>query len=417
MLGMLYPMEKAELCEKRFERKRKIKLISSGLLLGAVLVISAARSREESVIYGENRIVRPERGSSEILLCVGNGVYSMRLLLDVDARVKTGRELDELFDKAFAMLEKEMCGKNTSLLAVEYPLVLPASLPELETKVTWEASDSRILRADGELCNFELEGPEQLLLQATVTYGDESRTKSYSVVVLPYPYSGQELFEQEVRRAVEESGARTSRLDYLELPQTISDGELQWEEEGRGSSRKIYLLLWVGAMVLICLRETSELRNRMKKREGQLLADYPDFLSRFLLLLGAGMNVRGAWERMTEDYKRGGRSRYVYEEMRRTTAQLEVGMPELQAYEIFGRRCGLLPYLRFAAILSQNLKKGSRGIAELLQTEAHEVFSERMAQARRKGEEAGTRLLLPMGGMLILVLIIILIPAFSSFSL
>ena len=143
--------------------------------------------------------------------------------------------------------------------------------------------------------------------------------------------------------------------------------------------------------------------------------DYPEFLSRFTLLIGAGMTVRNAWERMLADYKKSGRKRYVYEEMRHTMAQLEVGMPELRAYEQFGRRCALLSYLRFTTILTQNLKKGSSGIALLLRMEAQEAFSERKNQARRKGEEAGTKLLLPMGGMLVLVFVLILVPAFASF--
>lgn len=73
--------------------------------------------------------------------------------------------------------------------------------------------------------------------------------------------------------------------------------------------------------------------------------------------------------------------------------------------------------MRFAAIVQQNLKKGARRIAELLQAEAQDAYSERKAQARQQGEEAGTKLLLPMGGMLVLVLIVILVPAFASFAL
>ncbi|MDE7299869.1 MAG: type II secretion system F family protein [Lachnospiraceae bacterium] len=415
MLGMLYPMEKAESREKRFERGRRTKVLTAGLLLAAVLLPPAISGTKGAVLEAY-RITRPEKGSSEVLLTVDSGTYSAQIPLEVGAKVRTGGELEELFSEAFEELEKRMQGKNSSLSEVEYSLVLPDALPELGVEIYWETSDSTLLQPDGSVCNHELEKPAGIVLGATVVYAGESRKRSYPVTILPYPYSGQELFEREVLRAVGESSERTSELDYMELPQSVSSGELYWEEAGRSGASGL-LLLWVVLLLLLYFHETSELLGRMKKREGQLLADYPDFLSRFLLLLGAGMNVRGAWERMTEDYKKNGRCRYVYEEMKRTAAQLEVGMPELQAYEIFGRRCGLLPYLRFTAILSQNLRKGSRGIAELLQSEAREVFSERMAQARRKGEEAGTRLLLPMGGMLVLVLVVILVPAFASFAL
>ena len=54
-------------------------------------------------------------------------------------------------------------------------------------------------------------------------------------------------------------------------------------------------------------------------------------------------------------------------------------------------------------------------MAVLLRMGSEEAFSERKNQARRKGEEAGTKLLLPMGGMLLIVFVLILVPAFASF--
>ena len=67
-----------------------------------------------------------------------------------------------------------------------------------------------------------------------------------------------------------------------------------------------------------------------------------------------------------------------------------------------------------ASFLSQNLKKGTRGLTELLSLEAIHAFEERKARARRKGEEAGKKLLAPMVMMLGIVLIIVVVPAFWS---
>ena len=52
----------------------------------------------------------------------------------------------------------------------------------------------------------------------------------------------------------------------------------------------------------------------------------------------------------------------------------------------------------------------------ILEEEAAEAFEERKADARKLGEEAGTKLLLPMGIMLIVVMIIVIVPAFLSFQ-
>ena len=65
-------------------------------------------------------------------------------------------------------------------------------------------------------------------------------------------------------------------------------------------------------------------------------------------------------------------------------------------------------------MLTQNLRKGSKGLSELLRTEADQAFEERKAAAKKRGEEAGTKLLLPMFMMLSTVLLIVIVPAFLS---
>ena len=87
---------------------------------------------------------------------------------------------------------------------------------------------------------------------------------------------------------------------------------------------------------------------------------------------------------------------------------------ESESYERFGKRCGLQEYIRLGALLSQNLRKGTKGLSQLLRMESTQAFEERKALAKRTGEEAGTKLLMPMFLMLGEVLIIVIVPAFLS---
>ena len=82
--------------------------------------------------------------------------------------------------------------------------------------------------------------------------------------------------------------------------------------------------------------------------------------------------------------------------------------------ENFGIRCHVPAYLKLSALLEQNLKKGTKGLAGLLRSEAEEAKAWRRELARRKGEEASTRLLLPMILMLAVVMLFILVPAGMS---
>ena len=64
----------------------------------------------------------------------------------------------------------------------------------------------------------------------------------------------------------------------------------------------------------------------------------------------------------------------------------------------------------------QNLRRGNDTLLQVLQEEAQNSFEERKNLAREMGEEAGTRLLLPMMIMLAVTMLIIIVPAYFSFS-
>ena len=71
-------------------------------------------------------------------------------------------------------------------------------------------------------------------------------------------------------------------------------------------------------------------------------------------------------------------------------------------------------YIKLLTMLEQNVTKGSRGIAASLEQEERNALEERMNMAKKRGEEAGTKLLGPMGILLIIVMLMIMVPAFMS---
>lgn len=149
--------------------------------------------------------------------------------------------------------------------------------------------------------------------------------------------------------------------------------------------------------------------------------DYPDIISKITLLLGAGMTMQAAWAKLVMDYQNKKKEnpklfRYSFEEMTITYHELQSGVMELQAFENFGKRCRNQRYLKLSAVITQNLKKGSKGMSEILRNEMQDAFQDRKAYAKKKGEEAGAKLMIPMFIMLFIVMMIIIIPAFLSFQ-
>ena len=159
--------------------------------------------------------------------------------------------------------------------------------------------------------------------------------------------------------------------------------------------------------------------QKLEARKRELLLDYPEIVNKLALYMGAGMTVRNAFLKMGEDYKKQKeeKRRYVYEEILITCHELQGGRSETEAYAHFGKRCQVQLYMKLSALLSQNIRKGSNDLLRMLRQEADNAFAERKNLAKKLGEEAGTKLLLPMMMMLCVVMVIIMIPAYFSFTL
>ncbi|MBQ8971216.1 MAG: hypothetical protein IJ073_07910, partial [Lachnospiraceae bacterium] len=105
-----------------------------------------------------------------------------------------------------------------------------------------------------------------------------------------------------------------------------------------------------------------------------------------------------------------------YEEMLLTRAKMEEGVGEIAAYEDLARRLKHPKYRQLVNLMEQAVSKGKSDISLTLSKELQKAFAERKNHAKELGEEAGTKLLLPMFLMLLVVIIVIMIPAFLAFQ-
>lgn len=237
-----------------------------------------------------------------------------------------------------------------------------------------------------------------------------------SANLFPPKLKGDEKIVAQLAGQVAEKEKEYPEQKQVELPETLEGKPVSWRrpEENRG-----YVILGLGLVgsILLILLEKETQKEEMKKKKKQMMIDYPEILNKFVLFLGAGMTVKAAWQKISSDYEKGkimGKERFAYEEMAYTLREMQAGGSEKECYEHFGKRCEAVCYMRFGALLSQNLKRGSKGLADLLRLEAVNAFEERKRAAKKAGEEVGTKLLAPMFFMLTVVLVIVIVPAFLS---
>ena len=222
--------------------------------------------------------------------------------------------------------------------------------------------------------------------------------------------------QKDLDKAVAQYNEQQNDPDYYYLPDKLNGKQVQWESPADTSGMLLTGLFLIASMVILVMKGREE-QVQLQKRYEELLMDYPGLIMKFTLLVQAGMTVRKAFQKISLDYsrKKKQKPRPAYEEIRVVCYEMASGVSEGEAYRRFGERCGQAKYKTFATLLIQNLQKGSRQMADMLERESLEAWEERKRKARVLGEAAATKLLIPMIMMLLVVMAIVMIPAFLSF--
>lgn len=410
-------------CRKKLsEEKRKILgIVMAAALLG--LMEGIVKGRSQVLLEGE-RLIRQANGEGSYAVDLGLRVDDEEEMQDyhieVPEQVLTREEEQTYLQAAETELEAEFPGSNASVNCIREKVIIRDSYQDGRVEAEWNFDNYRIMDTAGNVTAEEISNEGELVrARVKLSCGTSECVKEFYFRVYPRILDEKESFLGQLEKAIEEQG-QTAGEEYLQLPDSIGKHQLWWEEKRDYMPEKILFLGGVLAAFIPAVTRSRQ-QEREKKRACMLELEYPDMVSKMALLLNSGMTLQGAFRKIAGSYdekRRAHRIREmpVYEEMLITCHEMESGIGEQRAYEHFGERCGGAMYRKFANMLAQNLRKGSRGMVQLLEQEAESAFEERKSTAKKYGEEAGTKLLLPMMIMLGIVMLILLIPAVFTFQ-
>ena len=393
--------------------KRMLFILFAANLLGAFMTWRDAESDTAAKGY----LVRNEYGSDggEAELTVTLDGEKQDVELPLAARRMDRIELRKVLADRAGKLEKMILG-DMDAGHVDRDLTLPEKAGNPSVKISWDTSNAALMDWEGVL------GPEvppegaEVKLTATLSIEEEEVEKEIKLKVYPRPMNDIEKLQQEVRNAVQEANDETE--ETVHLPENVGGKKAVWSQR-QGNTGMILLLFGFLIAALYAYSKVRAGEKEAEKRDEEMLIDYPNIVSKLVLLLTAGMSLRKAFARIRTDYRdslrHGAPKRAGYEEIVRMSLEMEHGVSELVAYENMGKRCRVNVYRTFSTLLVQNLTKGGDEMAAILSREAQEAYEDRKKRARILGEEAGTKLLLPMLLMLAIVMAILMIPAFFAF--
>lgn len=347
--------------------------------------------------------------------------YLKEVKITLEEKRYTKKQLKKAFEDAEKYLDGVILGNNKSPNEIYEDLHFCRSIPGTGITVEWQPQEFSLIQSDGTVNNEDLSKNGRItMVTALLTYQNHHKEYKKSLRIMPRKASGEEVLQKELNKKVVASSKKTITKDKLKLPGQLRGYRLSWKDKDQKLGVKL-MIFGILTAVLVWIISEKDLEDKMKRRRIQMLMDYPDIINKFTLFINAGMTVKQAWGKISSDYEeklKTGRikRRYAYDEMLVTIHELQLGVTERDAYERFGRRSGLLPFMKFSTLIAQNLKKGNAGLCDLLNRESLDAFEERKEAAKRMGEEAGTKLLIPMMIMLIIVFVIILVPAIKSFN-
>ena len=395
--------------------KKQILCAAVGLALAAFA---------QALQNGSSRLTSLERpdfeGEEQQILVEGLGEEGIPLEVQISPRQYKPEEARALYQQILEELPGRISGENASLSQVEHDLELIREIPEYRVSLKWESSRPEFVDSYGRVNRQGMgEEKEEVWLRVELTDSHTSETYQLQAWVLPETTTPQENALLQLKERLKEEDYAQRYSPVLKLPEELEGKALAYRSLQEPVFASI-AFLGVAAALMLVVKERSDREREIKERKNQLLLDYPELLSKMMIFLGAGMTARNAWEQMTEDYLRlrklGKREkRWVYEEMYEACGQMKRGIPEGQAYLEFGRRCGLPCYTKFAGFLEQSRKNGAKNLREHLRLEMEEAYEQRKHEAKRLGEEASTKLLLPLFLMLGVVMVMVAVPAMLEF--
>ena len=441
-------------------RKQMLLCISASLLL-TILVFFLGL--QDGVLKEGFRLPRSGYGGSKqyITLEVSGLTEDTSVPLDITVSPKryTEEEANAVFREIYDQLEELVVAEGESFANLQHDLRLLTKLPKYGVQLSWDfypeldpalAAGSvtpdearayyrkyrHLMDSDGTLHNETLApgtvvtGYLSLIMSTDIVpTGTDGETKYLKtqyhsapyriyVGIVPRALSRYESLLLQLQQAITTEDEGSLGENMLSLPTEI-DGQRIYYSEHEDRSYLLLPLLGVIAAMAIYMRQGQARRTEKKQREALLMLDYSELVSKLMVYIGAGLTVRNALETISQHFdaliaRSIKEDRPLYQELRTMVIQFRRNMPESEIYLSFGRRVNLKPYTKLVSLIEQNRMNGARNLRAMLELEMEDAFEQRKTTARRLGEEAGTKLLLPLFIMLGIVMIIVIVPAMSA---
>ncbi len=400
---------------------RQSSILFWGIIVSILLlffVCGMSYFNKTGMILKRNNFGEGERNES-LLLQKGRDkqIYNLK----IEEVELTGKKQKEYVEAFFSELKKKMKGKNRSLNQVMSALVLEDTLGDYPFLISYETNIDYI-SPDGTLTALagSLEGNDSIrtVVHVSADYQNIHEDRNYDITIIPVAVKEKKMtvFDKTMQK-IRNLEKKSRRYQMVEIPEKYGDVVVSSGSEQPPAFIGTFLVLVI--TVFFAARNYNYLKEEKKKCREESLQDFSALVHLFTLYMGAGLSFSSAVKRIVSDYERDKEKkgqRFAYEQTAVLCYQMDTGVSQKEACLNWGRSFEAAIYQKLSLILVQNLSKGTKETRAMMEQMEREAFKERIDHARKKGEEASTKLLFPMIVLLGFVLVIIMFPAMVNFS-
>lgn len=175
-----------------------------------------------------------------------------------------------------------------------------------------------------------------------------------------------------------------------------------------GESTLLYIGLLLG--VLVPAAKWKDVTGKVERRKQDIVLLLPELLNKLMLLLGAGETLHRALARCAERNESHAHHPLLIE-LRRVNEAVRNGQSFAAAMESFSRRCGVQEVSVFTTTMLLNYKRGGDRLVLSLKELSYSLWEKRKAVARSRGEEASAKLVFPLVGLFVVLMVLVASPA------
>lgn len=229
--------------------------------------------------------------------------------------------------------------------------------------------------------------------------------------------SEEELLAYEMRSLISSLNDDQS-VRRVRLPDHLRTGEqITWTVQRRTNTVVIAFAM-ILLTVFIYTRRLDPLEKLQRAQMDSVRRQLPEFVNRLVLLLGAGLVLSAAFERIVEESRQTqslqgdyfyGCMDSIYSKIKETNGSMQ---KEFRAFARSGNSSceGSRDLLRISNILSDNISKGVE-LTDKLQSESEALWLARKRSSEERGRLAETKLTMPLTVFLLVLVVVTVSPA------